>query len=210
MIHVLVVDDHNIFREGLKQILSSTPDLHVAGEAAGGHDALAKVQNGDWDVVLMDLSMPDGSGLETLLQLRTLRPKLPVLILSMYPEDQYAIRVLKAGASGYLSKVAAPDALIEAIRKVAGGGKFVSPEVAEVLAAQIGSAVQGPPHEALSDREFQVLRLIASGKTVSDIADELALSVKTISTYRSRVLEKMNMKSNAELTRYALQNHLVE
>ncbi len=210
MIHVLVVDDHSIFREGLRQILAETPDIRVAGEASGGRDALTRVAENTWDVVIMDLSMPEGSGLETLAQLRAISPGLPVLILSMYPEDQYAIRVLKTGAAGYLSKDAAPDSLVDAIRKVASGGKYVSPAVAERLAAEIGSGIKRLPHEDLSDREFQVLRLIASGKTVSEIADKLSLSVKTISTYRARLLEKMNMKSNAELTRYAILNHLVE
>lgn len=209
MIRVLVVDDHSIFREGLKQILAETPDIRVAGEATDGRKALDVVQDDAWDVLVMDLSMPDGGGLEALSQVQALRPDLPVLILSMYPEDQYAIRVLRAGAAGYLSKAAAPDDLVGAIRKVATGGRFVSPETAERLAAQLGTDAYAHPHEALSDREFQVLRLIGSGHTVSDIADQLALSVKTISTYRSRLLEKMGMKSNAELTHYAIKNRLV-
>lgn len=209
MIRVLVVDDHAIFREGVKQILDDVLDIQVEGEASNGRDALDLVLRDEWDVMLMDLSMPEGGGLETLRQVRTIRPKLPVLILSMYPETQYAVRVLKAGAAGYLNKDAAPDELVSAIRKVAEGRKYVTPEVAERLITQLGPHPTLLPHEALSEREFQVMRLLASGKTVSEISDELALSVKTISTYRARILEKMGMGSNAELTRYALENRLV-
>lgn len=209
MIRVFIVDDHSIFREGVKQVLEETPDVRVEGEAASGRQALSKVGTERWDVLLMDLSMPEGGGLETLRQLRTMRPDLPVLILSMYPETQYALRVLRAGAAGYLNKEAAPDELVAAIRRVAGGRKYVKPEVAELLVSQLGPNPSGQLHEQLSEREFQVLRLIASGKTVSEIGDELALSVKTISTYRARILDKMGMATSAELTRYALENQLV-
>ena len=210
MTRVLVVDDHSLFREGLKQIIAETPDLRVTGEAVGGHDALRAIEGHTYDVVVMDLSMPEGSGLEALMQLRSYAPDLPVLILSMHPEQQYGVRVLKAGACGYLSKDAAPDHLIEALRKVAAGGRYVTPTVAERLAEHLSADTTGPLHETLSEREFQVLRLLAQGLTVGEIADTLALSVKTVSTYRSRLLEKMNMQSNAEVTRYALEHKLVE
>lgn len=209
MVRVLVVDDHAIFREGVKQILESTLDVEVVGEAASGRELLDGLARGDVDVVVMDISMPDGGGLEALRQSRHVRPDVPVLILSMYPEQQYAVRVLKAGAAGYLNKEAAPDELVGAIRKVAAGRKYVSPGVAEQLVSQIGPNWNGLPHEGLSDREFQVLRMLASGLTVTEIGEELALSVKTVSTYRTRLLEKMGMSTNAELTRYALEHQLV-
>jgi two-component system invasion response regulator UvrY len=209
MIRVLVVDDHSIFREGLKLILGETLDIRVEGEAAGPREALTLVEQGTWDVLLMDLSMPEGGGLEILRQVRAREPDLPVLVLSMYPEEQYAIPVLRAGAGGYLNKEAAPEDLVRAVRKVASGGKFISPAVAERLAAQLEAGSVGLPHEALSEREFQVLRLLASGQTVGEIAEALSLSVKTISTYRARVLEKMQMHTNAELTRYAIEHQLV-
>jgi two-component system, NarL family, invasion response regulator UvrY len=210
MISVFVADDHSIMREGLKQIVGETVDIRVTGEASNGRDALTRLSEGKYDVLVMDISMPEGGGLEALQQVLARYPELPVLILSMYPEEQYAIRVLKAGASGYVSKEAAPDQLITAIRKVASGGRFVSPSVAEKLAFRLGGFSSELPHEHLSDREFQVLRMLASGKSVSEIGDELAISVKTVSTYRSRLLEKMNMRSNAEITRYAISHQLVE
>ncbi|RPI50405.1 MAG: DNA-binding response regulator, partial [Chloroflexi bacterium] len=163
-----------------------------------------------WDVVVLDISMPDRSGLDILKQIRSERPKLPVLVLSMYSEDQYAIRVLKAGASGYLTKDSAADELVKAIRKVVSGGRYVSPLLAEKLAFEIGDDSSRLPHEALSDREFQVLRMIAAGKSVKEIAAELSLSVKTVSTYRARLLEKMNLGTNAELIHYAIQNNLID
>ncbi len=210
MARILIIDDHSIFREGIKQILGETPDLRVEAEAPTGREGLRFIEEGGWDAVVMDLSMPDGGGLEALAQIRTLAPSLPVLILSMFPEEQYGLRVLKAGAAGYLSKMAAPDQLVNAIRKVAGGGRFISPSLAEQLAERLVPQGEGAPHERLSDREFQVMTLLAEGKTVSEIADELALSVKTISTYRTRVLEKMDLGSNASLTRYALDFGLIE
>jgi two-component system, NarL family, invasion response regulator UvrY len=210
MIRILVVDDHTIVREGLKQILGEVNDMAVRDEAASGQDALAKIRAGDYDVVLLDISMPGRSGLEILKEVKAERPKLAVLILSMHAEDQYAVRALRAGASGYLTKASAPDELIGAIRKVAGGRKYVSSSLAEKLAVELEIDTSKPPHETLSDREYQVMLMLASGKSVKEIAGELCLSVKTISTYRSRVMEKMNMKKNAELTLYAIQNHLVD
>lgn len=210
MIKILIADDHAIVRRGLKQILTETPDMIVAGEAHNGQDLLEKMRSDQWDVVVLDISMPGRGGLDILKQLKSERPKLPVLMLTIHPEDQYAVRVLRAGASGYLTKESAPDHLVEAIRKVARGGKYISPHLAERLAFNLESISERPPHEALSDREFQVLRLIASGKTVKEVGEELSLSVKTISTYRTRILEKMRMKNNAELTHYAIQQKLVD
>ena len=210
MIKILIADDHAIVRRGLKQILAETPDMMVLDEASNGHEVLTKVMKHDYSVILLDISMPGKSGLDVLKELKTERPKLPVLILSMYPEEQYAVRVLRAGAAGYLTKEGAPEELIYAIRKVVQGKKYVSASLAEKLVFDLDGDSQKPLHESLSDREFQVLCMIASGKTVSDISEELALSVKTISTYRTRLLEKMKMKNNAELTHYAVQNHLVE
>jgi two-component system invasion response regulator UvrY len=210
VIRVLISDDHAILRRGLKEIL--TRGLHdaVCGEAENAHQVLAQVQSHDWDLVILDVSMPGPSGIDVLRDLKRMQPKLPVLVLSMHPEDQYGKRVLKAGASGYMNKDVAPDELIKAVHKVLAGGRYVSPALAEKLAAELGSESGRPAHEALSDREFEVLRMIASGKMVSAIADELHLSVTTISTYRARILEKLNMTTTAELMQYGLRNHLVE
>ncbi|SDS43212.1 two component transcriptional regulator, LuxR family [Opitutus sp. GAS368] len=197
-------------RQGLKQILADEFSRAAFGEAGTAQEAIAKVWEQEWDVVVLDITMPGRSGLEVLGEIRKSRPRLPVLVLSMHPEDQFALRMLKSGAAGYMTKESAPEALVGAIKKVLAGGRYVSPALAEQMAAYLGTDVQKPPHERLSDREFLVLRLIASGKTVSQIADQLALSVKTISTYRARILEKMLMQSNAELTHYAIQNRLVE
>jgi DNA-binding NarL/FixJ family response regulator len=210
MIRALIADDHAVVRQGLKQILGDTPEMVVAGEATTGQEVLDKVRAETWDVVVLDISMPDRSGLDVLKQLRSERPKLPVLVLSMHSEDQYAVRVLKAGASGYLTKDSAPDELVKAIRKVVSGGRYVSSFLAEKLAFEIGTDSSRLPHETLSDREFQVLRLIAAGESVTEIAAELCLSVKTVSTYRARMLEKMNLTTNAELMHYAMQNHLID
>jgi DNA-binding NarL/FixJ family response regulator len=210
MIRALIADDHAVVRQGLKQILGDTPEMVVAGEATTGQEVLDKVRAETWDVVVLDISMPDRSGLDVLKQLRSERPKLPVLVLSMHSEDQYAVRVLKAGASGYLTKDSAPDELVKAIRKVVSGGTYVSSFLAEKLAFEIGTDSSRLPHETLSDREFQVLRLIAAGKSVTEIAAELCLSVKTVSTYRARMLEKMNLGTTAELIHYAMQNHLID
>ncbi|MFT5533781.1 MAG: two-component system invasion response regulator UvrY [Burkholderiaceae bacterium] len=210
IIRVLIADDHAIVREGLKQILADTKDIVVAGAAENGLDAIKLARAGDADVLLLDISMPDRSGIEVLKQIRKEFPSIAVLMLSMHREDQYAIRSLKAGASGYLNKQSAPAELVNAIRQVASGRKYISTELAQELANQVGDDREVPAHETLSDREYQTLTMIASGKTVTDIANELVLSVKTISMYRSRLLQKMKLRHNAELTHYAIRNHLVD
>lgn len=194
----------------MKQILADEYRRATFGEASNAQEAIDKVWQGDWDVVILDVTMPGRSGLEALREIRKSRPRLPVLVLSMHPEDQFAMRVLKSGASGYMTKESAPAELVGAVKKVINGGRYVSPGLAEKMAAYINTDFQVAPHERLSNREFLVLRLIASGKTVSQIAEELTLSVKTISTYRTRILEKMVMQNNAELTHYAIQNSLIE
>lgn len=210
MIKVLIADDHAIVRQGLKQILAETHDMTVAGEADNGIDALRKIREDEWDVVLLDVNMPGKNGIDALKQIREEHPRLPVLMLSMYPEDQYAVRLIKAGAAGYMTKESAPELLVDAIRRVAGGKKYLSPAVADLLAEELDNSTQGPLHELLSDREYQVLLAIAAGNTVSEIAERMVLSVKTISTYRTRILEKMRMKTSAELTHYAIKNGLVD
>jgi two-component system, NarL family, invasion response regulator UvrY len=210
MIKVVVVDDHAVVREGLKRIISENPGMAVTGEAGDGHEAMRVIQSEPCDVVLLDITMPNKSGLDVLKQLHAQSPRLPVLVLSMHSEDQYAVRVLRAGAAGYLTKESAPAKLVQAIRKVVRGGKYVSPTLAERLVYDLDADSSKAPHEILSDREYQVLCMIASGKTVTQIAEELGLSVKTISTYRVRMLEKLNMKNNAELTRYAIKEGLVD
>lgn len=209
-IRVLVADDHVLFRSGLKMVLEDTPDMVVADEAGTGREALHKAVNGDFDVLLLDISMPERSGFDILKDLKNLKPDLPVLILTMHPEDKYAVRVLKAGASGYLTKKNAPDELVAAIRKVLTGGRYVSPSLAEKIAFELQEGAEKPPHELLSNREYQVMCLIASGKSISDIADELSLSINTVSTYRARILEKIRLKNTAELIHYAITNNLVE
>lgn len=210
MIRVLVADDHTVVRRGLLQILEEAPAMVVAGEASTGRQVLQAVQKHDYDVLVLDIAMPDGGGLEVLRQLQSLKPDLPVLILSMYSEKQYAVRALKAGAAGYLTKESAPDELIAAIRKVAQGRKYVTQSLAEKLAAELRGEPEKEPHETLSDREYQVMCLLATGKTITEIATELSLSVKTVSTYRARILDKLNLKSTAEIIRYALERGLVE
>jgi len=210
MIRIIIADDHPIVREGLKQILAGAHDMEVVAEADSGYDLLDKLPKFLPDTILLDIKMPGLGGLDVLKQIKALKPELPVLILSMHPEEQYAIRVLKAGASGYLTKNSAPEKLIDAIRKVNQGGKYISASLAERLAFDLDSDSHKSSHEFLSDREYQVLCMIAQGKTVSEIAETLKLSVKTISTYRARILEKMKMKNNAEMTYYAIQNGLVE
>ena len=209
-IHVLIADDHAIVRQGLKQILSETEDLVVAGEADDGAEAIQLARQQEWNVFLLDVSMPNRNGIDTLKQLKKEFPKLPVLILSMHPEEQYAVRALKAGASGYLTKQSAPEQLVTAIRQVAGGRKYVSPTVAMQLADAIAndSDSEQPPHELLSDREYEVLKLIAAGKTLTQIAEELNLAVATISTFRARILTKLGLSSTAELIRYGLEHGL--
>ena len=210
MIRVFVADDHAIVRQGLKQIVADTPDVVVAGEASSGQEVLDKVLTNDYDVVLLDITMPDRSGLDILKELKSQKPEINILVLTIHPEEQYAVRVLKAGASGYLTKESAPEELITAIRKVAAGGKYVSSSLAEKFAFDLGTDAEKPLHQTLSDREYQVMCMIASGKTVKEVAEELLLSIKTVSTYRSRVLEKMNLKNNVELTHYAIKNRLVD
>lgn len=207
---ILIVDDHAIVREGLKQILADVADIQVAGEADCASQALRLARQEPWDMVLMDISMPDRSGLEALELLRKEHPGIRVLMLSMHRETQYAVRALKTGASGYLNKQSAPAQLVEAIRTVASGKKYISAEVAQELASQVSGEREALPHETLSNREYQTLCLIASGMAVSAIAGKLSLSVKTISMYRSRLLTKMNLKNNAELTHYAIKHGLVD
>ena len=210
MIKILIADDHAVVRRGLKQIVSETPDMIVAAEAITGHEVLDKVRGNDYDAVILDISMPGGDGLEILKQLKKAKPKIPILVLSVHPEDQYAVRALKAGAAGYLTKDSAPGELISAIRRVSCGRKYVSSQLAEKLASDLETDKGRQLHEKLSDREYQVLCMMASGKKAMEIAADLCLSVKTISTYRSRILEKMRMKNNAELTHYAIKHGLIE
>jgi DNA-binding NarL/FixJ family response regulator len=210
MIKLLMADDHTVVREGLKQIVADTNDIVVTGEASDGREVLAKVSKEDYDVVILDISMPGPGGLEILKQLKRENPELPILILSIYPEEQYATRALKAGASGYLTKESAPDELIMAIQTAYNGKKYVSSFLAEKLAHDLEIDTEILRHEKLSDREFQIMIMISEGKRLKDIAMELYLSDKTITTYRSRILEKMRMKNNSELTRYAIENNLIE
>jgi DNA-binding NarL/FixJ family response regulator len=210
MINILLVDDHAIVRRGLKQVIAAEPDFQIVGEASAVPEALDLVRTRHWDAVILDIGLPGRSGLEALSDIKKEHPRLPVLILSMHAEEQFAVRALRAGASGYLSKACAPEELITALRKVLRGEKYVSPEVAEKLVFDLIATGDRPLHETLSDREYEVLRLIAAGKTVSEIATQMSLSVKTISTYRARMLKKMRIQTNAELTRYALENRLVE
>jgi two-component system, NarL family, invasion response regulator UvrY len=209
VLKILIADDHAIVREGLKQILAETADMVVAGEASNGQEVLELVRKADFDLVLLDLAMPEKDGLDALKELKQEKPHLPVLVLSIYPEEQYAVRVLKAGASGYLTKESAPDELIAAIRKVSQKGKYVSQSLGEKLASYLTADPDQPAHELLSDREYRVMLMIASGKTVTEVAEALFLSVKTISTYRVRALRKMGMKNNAEFAYYAIKHGLL-
>lgn len=209
IIKILIADDHEIIHEGLKQIVAGTDDIVVAGYARNGFDAINLARRSNGNVLLLEISLPDRNGIEVLKQLRKECPDLAVLMFSMYREDQYAIRSLKAGAAGYLTKQGAPADLLVAIRQVASGKKYISAALAQNLANQVGEDYEAPSHETLSDREYQTLTLIASGKSVSEIAAQLTLSVKTISMYRSRLLQKMKLKHNAELTYYAIKNRLV-
>jgi two-component system, NarL family, invasion response regulator UvrY len=208
-IKILIADDHEIVRQGLKTILAEHSDLEVVAEANNGNEVLKIIQNDKVDIVLLDFDMPEKNGLDTLIELKTTHPKLPVIILSIFPEDHYGTRFLKAGASGYLGKASASELLVEAVRKVAGGGKYISPELTDKLVADLTKDSDKPAHEMLTDREFQVFRGLASGKKIKEIADELCLSINTISTYRSRILQKMDMASNAELIRYAIEMGLI-
>lgn len=208
MIRVLIADDHAIVRRGLKELLIEHYPSAVIGETGDAEDLITKVISQEWDIVICDMSMPGRSGLDALQQIKEIIPKLPVLIMSMYPEDQYAIRVLKAGASGYLGKETIHDDLIKAIETARQGRKFITPSIAEKLANALDTDNSRPLHEDLSNREFDVFKLLAAGRSISDIAAQLSLSTTTVSTYRARILGKMNMRSNAELTRYALENNL--
>jgi two-component system invasion response regulator UvrY len=210
MIRILIADDHAIVRAGLKQFIAQERDMIVAGEAVDGIETLAFVRTGECDVVLLDLSMPGKNGIDTLRQLKRTSPELPVLILSAYSEQQYAVSLLRAGASGYINKESASEQLVAAIRTVVNGGKYVSPSVAQVLVSDLSGDGDKPPHATLSKRELQIFYKLAGGTTVSKIAEELFLSVKTVSTYRARILEKMQMTSNADLTHYAVRNHLID
>ena len=210
MIKVLLADDHAIVREGLKEILLRHMESVECGEAENAEQVLTQVREHPWDLLILDITMPGRSGLDILADLKQLRPELPVLVLSMLPEDQFGKRVLKAGAFGYLKKESAPEELIQAIRKVLSGGRYVSPALAEKIVLDLNDGANLPLHEGLSAREFEILVMLGSGKTVSQIAEELHLSVTTISTYRARILEKMNMSTTAELMRYAFRNHLVD
>jgi two-component system, NarL family, invasion response regulator UvrY len=207
---ILLADDHTMFREGVKQLLGGTSEIVVVDEASDAAQVLEKSQKGKFDVVILDISMPGRDGIDVLKQLKQMNPNLSVLILSMYPEDQYAFRAIKAGASGYLTKNKASSELIEAIRKVASGRKYISSEVAEQLAIDLAKDSDKPLHKKLSDREYQVMSMIASGITVGQISKELALSVSSVSTMRTRILKKFNMKTNSEITRYAIKHDLVK
>jgi two-component system invasion response regulator UvrY len=210
MIDVLLVDDHAILRRGLAQIIAEAGDMRVCGEAETGAQANRFVRDHPVDVVLLDITLPDRNGLDTLKLLRKEKPKLAVLMLSMHPEETYGLRAIKAGASGYLNKQSAPQLLVTAIRQVAGGRRYISPSLAEALAGQVADGVGETLHATLSNREYETMRLIASGKTLTEIAAEMHLSVKTVSVYRSRLLEKMQLKNNSQLTHYAVKNRLVE
>jgi DNA-binding NarL/FixJ family response regulator len=206
---VFLVDDHALFREGVKALLAEEPDIAVAGEAGTAKETLQRIRNEPWDVLLLDISLPDGSGIDLLRQIRPHKPDLPILILSMHPEEQFAVSLLRAGASGYMTKDAIPQQVVQAIRTLLSGRKYISPAVAQILAEDVGRDDR-PPHEQLSEREFQVFCKLAAGRTVGDIATELFLSNKTISTYRARILEKMKARSNADLTYYAIKNGLIQ
>lgn len=210
MIRVLIADDHAILRRGLAQIIAEAGDMQVCAEAETGAETVKLARENAVDVVLLDITMPDRNGLDTLKQLKKEKPKLAVLMLSMHPEETYALRSIKAGASGYLNKQSAPALLVTAIRKVAAGRRYISPAVAEALAGTIADGADRPAHATLSDREYETMRLIASGRTLSQIAAEMHLSAKTVSVYRARLLEKMQLKNNSELTHYALKNQLVD
>lgn len=209
-IRVFIADDHVLVRKGLRKVLEESDNIEVVGEAADYTDLAAGVKQTPFDVLVLDISMPGKNGIDSLRQLLKDKPQLKALIVSMYPEDQFALRALKAGAKGYLTKTSSPDNLVEAVTQIAAGRKFLTPEVALALAESVDASTEGPRHATLSDREFQTLRLIAAGRKLSEIASDMALSAKTVSVYRARLLEKLNMKTNVELTRYALENRLVE
>jgi DNA-binding NarL/FixJ family response regulator len=209
MIRILIVDDHVMFREGLKQILAKHSDMKVIDEAGNSQEARAKIHQHKFDVILLDISLPGRSGADLLSEIKKEKPELAVLVVSMHPEDQYAVRMMKAGASGYVTKESAPEELISAIRKVAIGGRYISSKLAEEMAVALDTNTPKLPHQLLSNREFLVMRMLASGKSLKEIADELSLSEKTVTTYRARVLEKMKLRNNVELTIYAIENRLL-
>lgn len=210
MIRVFIVDDHAVVRQGLRRILDEAEDIEVVGEASNGAEALKKTNNREWDIALLDISMPDKSGGDTLRQIMDGNRDAKVLVLSMYAEDQYGVRLMKAGASGYLTKDVAPEQLVDAIRKVVGGRKYISPALAELLLLECNPGSNKPLHSTLSDREFQVLKLLGSGNKVAQVAESLSLSVKTVSTYRAHILTKMKLRNNAEITFYVIQNGLIQ
>lgn len=210
MIRILIADDHKIFRKGLRQTIEDNPDMTVADEAANGNEVLSLMRKNFYDVVMLDVSMPGPSGLEVLKQIKEAHPRLPVIMLSMHPEEQYGIRVMKAGAAAYLTKETDEEYLIAAIRKAYRGGKYITPSMAEKLAFAVEIDYEKPLHEKLSDREYQVMRLIAQGKSIGDISSELHLGISTVSTYRTRILEKTGWKNSAEITNYAIKNHLID
>jgi len=210
MIRILVADDHAVVRRGVIQILSTDPDLEVVGEASTGAETMQSVHRNNYDLVLLDIGLPDIGGIEVLKQIHSIQPDLPVLILSIYPEQQYALRSLRAGASGYLTKESAPGELLTAVRTVLQGKKYLNPALIHKNRDEPHTDEEKEPHEALSDRELQVMNMIARGKRLGEIAHELSISVKTVSTYRSRVLEKLGIQTNGEMIRYALEHHLVE
>jgi two-component system, NarL family, invasion response regulator UvrY len=206
---IIIADDHSVFREGLKQVIGTTVDMSVVDEAVSGQELLNKIQSNVYDIVVLDISMPGRNGLDVLVELKSLRPKLPVLVFSMHPEEQYALRAFKSGASGYLTKGSPSRELLDALQKISLGKKYVSPSLAEFLVSGLTDSNQQDLLHSLSNREYQVMSLIASGKTVGKIAVELSLSVKTVSTYRAHILRKLNMKNNAELTRFVIENNLL-
>lgn len=207
---ILIADDHAVVREGLKQILSGIPGTTQIDGVTDGFEVLDKISACDYDVIILDISMPGKSGLEVLKEIKLSKPNIPVLMLSIYPEGQYAIRVLKAGASGYLTKDSATDELVAAVEKVLSGGKYITPSLAERLASDFSLNSDKLPHEYLSDREFEIFKMIASAKSLKEIAESLFISAKTVSTYKARIYEKMNMESNAEIAHYAIKNGLIE
>ncbi|HSP89020.1 MAG TPA: response regulator transcription factor [Ignavibacteriaceae bacterium] len=210
LIKVFITDDHSLIREGLKKILKEEKDISIIGEAANAKDSMSFVLNNELDILILDLNLPDKSGLDLLKELKSFKPELKILILSMHPEERFAMRVLRAGASGYITKESAGEELVKAIRKVCNGGKYVSESLAEILAFEIQGGSEKPIHEVLSDREFQVLQMIAVGKTLAEISDILSLAVTTVSTYRARILDKLNLHSNADLIHYAITNKLLD
>ena len=210
MIRVVLADDHKMVRTGLKEILADTGDIEVVGEATNGQEVMARVRELPLDLLVLDMSMPGRSGIELIRQVKAEKASLRILVLSMHSEEQYAVRALKAGASGYLTKESAADELVAAIRRIAGGGAYVTPETAQRLALGLDAAGEGPPHKALSDREMQVFHMIAGGKSVSEVADTLSLSVKTVSTHKTRIMQKLNVANQTELIRYAIRHNLID